>query len=221
MKRRLNILCVIVILVLGYSVVEATYYLVVGVKAGVEAGVSAGTSVDRQREVMNLKYINLMPENLATGTGDFFMDSVYNEKSGKYVPASYGSLIASIDTGSTVSGRLTSTFLNLIHFGVSIWAIVLFIRLVIAINKSDIFNWKNVRRLRRLGLALIISFFVIFLSAYFTFREVGEVFSVPGYKLSFSDMVNTTTLVLGISTLIVAEVFAIGLRMKEEQDLTI
>ena len=40
-------------------------------------------------------------------------------------------------------------------------------------------------------------------------------------KIDLSDMVNTTTLVLGISTLIVAEVFAIGLKMKEEQELTI
>ena len=34
-------------------------------------------------------------------------------------------------------------------------------------------------------------------------------------------MVSTTMLVLGLSALIVAEVFAIGLKMKEEQDLTI
>lgn len=53
------------------------------------------------------------------------------------------------------------------------------------------------------------------------FRSVGNVFSVHGYELHLSDTVNTTTLVLGISTLIVAEVFAIGLKMKEEQDLTI
>ena len=51
--------------------------------------------------------------------------------------------------------------------------------------------------------------------------SVGNVFSVHGYELHLSDTVNTTTLVLGISTLIVAEVFAIGLKMKEEQDLTI
>lgn len=38
MKRRLNILCIIVVLVLGYSVLETGYYFIVGVKAGVEAG---------------------------------------------------------------------------------------------------------------------------------------------------------------------------------------
>ena len=34
MKRRLNILCIIVVLVLGYSVLETGYYFIVGVKAG-------------------------------------------------------------------------------------------------------------------------------------------------------------------------------------------
>lgn len=72
-----------------------------------------------------------------------------------------------------------------------------------------------------LGAALIISFCTALLPAYLTFRSVGNVFSVHGYELHLSDTVNTTTLVLGISTLIVAEVFAIGLKMKEEQDLTI
>lgn len=111
--------------------------------------------------------------------------------------------------------------MNFLHIVICVWSIVLFVRLVISINKSDIFNWKNVHRLRLLGAALIISFCTALLPAYLTFRSVGNVFSVHGYELHLSDTVNTTTLVLGISTLIVAEVFAIGLKMKEEQDLTI
>ena len=38
MKRRLNILCVIVLLVLGYSVLETTYYVGLGIKTGIEKG---------------------------------------------------------------------------------------------------------------------------------------------------------------------------------------
>ena len=90
-----------------------------------------------------------------------------------------------------------------------------------SINKSDIFNWKNVRRLRRLGILLIIGFVCTFLLAFLSFHNVEKVFSVTGYSLSMADMVHITSLVLGISALIVAEVFAIGLKMKEEQELTI
>lgn len=39
--------------------------------------------------------------------------------------------------------------------------------------------------------------------------------------LALSDMVVITTLVPGLTAMIVAEVFSIGLKMKEEQDLTI
>lgn len=222
MKRRLNILCVIVVLVLSYSVFETGYYFVVGVKAGVEAGVEAKTSVERQKELMNMKYISLLPKNLSmAGNGEFFLDSIYNEKSAGYVPATYSSMMVSVDTKSTVWSQMTYSLLNLAHIGICVWAIILFIRLVISINKSDIFKWKNVRRLRLLGLALIVSFCTALLPAYLTLNSVEQVFSVRGYDLNLSDMVNTTTLVLGLSTLIVAEVFAIGLKMKEEQDLTI
>ena len=94
MKRRLNILCVIVVLVLSYSVFETGYYFVVGVKAGVEAGTESSTSVEEQKELMNMKYISLLPEHLSKlGDNGLFQDSVYNEKSGKYVPVSFSSMM--------------------------------------------------------------------------------------------------------------------------------
>ena len=222
MKRRLNILCIIVVLVLGYSVLETGYYFIVGVKAGVEAGTENAVSAENKKELINMKYISLLPEHLSkVGNNGLFQDSVYNEKSGEYVPVSFNSMMVSVDTKSATMEQAAFSLLNLLHMAICIWAIVLFVRLVISINKSDIFNWKNVRRLRLLGTTLIISCCTALLPAYLTFRSVEKVFSVRGYELDLSDMVNTTTLVLGISTLIVAEVFAIGLKMKEEQDLTI
>ena len=64
MKRRLNILCVIVVLVLSYSVFETGYYFIVGVKAGVEAGIDGNASEASQKKLMNMKYISLLPEHL-------------------------------------------------------------------------------------------------------------------------------------------------------------
>ena len=61
----------------------------------------------------------------------------------------------------------------------------------------------------------------IFASSYLDFIGIDTVFSLHGYELSLSELVSTTTLVLGLCSLIVGEVFAIGLKMKEEQDLTI
>ena len=48
MKRRLNIFCVLVLLVLGYSVVETAYYMGIGMKAGMEASQEIMESGDKE-----------------------------------------------------------------------------------------------------------------------------------------------------------------------------
>lgn len=218
MKRRLNIFCVIVLLVLGYSVLEMSYYVGVGLKLGIEKGLSKEVDTQEKEVISNLKVVQLIPEDWE---GTFLMDSVYNEKSGEYVPMSYGQMAVSVKTHPGAMSQVASFLLSLVNTVTIIWAVVLFIRIIVAINRSDIFNWRNVRRLRRLGILLIISFGGTLAEALLTVRNVEEVFAVAGYSLSTMDMVQTTSLVLGLSALIVAEVFAIGLRMKEEQDLTI
>ena len=116
MKRRLNILCVIVVLVLSYSVFETGYYFIVGVKAGVEAGIDGNASEASQKKLMNMKYISLLPEHLS-GLGDngLFQDSVYNERSGEYVPVSFNSMMVSVDTESTTLEQAAFTLLNFLH----------------------------------------------------------------------------------------------------------
>ena len=114
-----------------------------------------------------------------------------------------------------------SILLGLLKLAVSIWAIVLFIKWVVAVNRSDIFTWHNVRRLRRMGVLMLVSCAATWLVEYLTVHSVEQVFTLPGYELSLAGTVPLSVLLLGLCSLIVAEVFAIGLRMKEEQDLTI
>lgn len=221
MKRRLNILCVIVMLVLSYSVLEVGYYFFIGAKAGIEAAIQESVSPKTKQELMNMKYLSLVPHSFSMKGGNFFQDSIYNEKSGTYVPAAYATVVASVDNHPAIWEIIVEKFLTLLQVIMYVWAITLFIRLIVSINCSDIFNWRNVRRLRRLGLMLVIGFCCSLITAYLTIRSVGEVFSVPGYDLGLSDVVSTTLLVLGLCSLIVGEVFAIGLKLKEDQDLTI
>lgn len=221
MKRRLNILCLIVMLVLSYSVLEAGYYFFISVKMAVE---SVGDNVPSHlshEKILKMKIVRLMPDAFTLKGGEIFPDSVYNEKSKTYVPACYASMAVSIDTHPATWKTVVSRLLNLLQIGVYIWAVVLFFRLIVAINKSEIFNWLNMRRLRRLGFALIVGFCCAFIIGYIDYQSISEVFSLKGYDLSFSKIVDITMLVLGLSSLIVGEVFAIGLKMKEEQDLTI
>ena len=102
----------------------------------------------------------------------------------------------------------------------SIYYLLVFIQLIVAINKSDIFNWKNVRRLRWLGVALLLNFISEAVPALMNDYELSSVFSLSGYSMETS-IDSVMLVILGLVSLIVGEVFAIGLKMKEEQDLTI
>ena len=222
MKKRLNILCLVALLVLSFSVLKQGYYIFLGARMGAQTGMELdkqGADLSAYKELADLKSIELIPT--ATNPADFFRDSVYNEKSKCHVPAVYSSMMISLNTHDSL-GRVVAVYLLVyLHLGFSLWALVLFIRLIVSINKSDIFNWRNVRRLRRLGMALVVSFCCAFASTYLHFIGIDEVFSMEGYELNLPELTSTITLVLGLCSLIVAEVFAIGLKMKEEQDLTI
>lgn len=216
MKRRLNIFCVIVMLVLGFSVLETGYYAALGFQAGVKASMGE----EKREEVMHMKFVHLLPAGIERGAG-FFRDSVYNAKSGSYVPAAYSSLMVSVPTSPSPWLMGVEGLLSILQLGVLLWAVVLFVRLVVSINRSDIFNWRNVRRLHRIGIALVTGFCCTLASAWLNIHSLEGAFALEGYRLSMTDAVSTTLLVLGLCALIVGEVFAIGLRMKEEQELTI
>lgn len=226
MKRRLNILCALVLLVLGYSVVETAYYMGIGVKAGVKASQEIMESGDKEtvenlRQLSGMEYVGLIPRSLNQGIKKLLSDSIYNEKSGEYVPVMYSSMAVSVRTNRSWASSVASGMLGLLTFVAIIWAIVLFFKLIVAVNRSRIFNWQNVRRLRRLGLLLVAGFGCSLLSSYLSIYNLREALVLQNYDLSISDLVSTTILVIGLTALIVAEVFAIGLKLQEEQDLTI
>jgi hypothetical protein len=205
-------------LVLSYSVLEGLYYFGIGFKAGVELGTDAEMTLAKKKELMNMETIHLLPKNMS---GVFFQDSIFNEKSGKYVPVSYGEMTVSVNSKPSIVGKVLSLLADIVYLIMVVWALVIFVLFIVSINKSDIFNWKNVHRLSRLGVLLIISFGCSLFKAFLTVYDVEKVFSLTNYSLCLTDMVSTTLLVVGLASLIIAQVFAIGLKMKEEQDLTI
>ncbi len=230
MKRRLNILCVVVLLVLGWSVGKSLYYMYIAIEVGVEKGLEMARNADSTEDLerskdfealTNITTVGLVPRVITEKAGTLMCDSVYNVKSGEFVPVAHGLLMVGLKTSKSLGVRVLAGVLSWVSLIAIIWALVLFVRIIVAINRSDIFGWLNVRRLRRLGLLLILEFGCTCLSAYLTLCSLREVFALEHYELDLPDTVNITTLMLGLVALIVAEVFAIGLKMKEEQDLTI
>lgn len=218
MKRRLNILCLLVMLVMSYSIFESTYYLGSAFLSGFRASFKEEMIKNPERldEISAMKPVELFPDDFVN-----LKDSVYNEKSGTFVPAIYGKLAVSVKMEPNIWLRLVTLLSAFLDVFASILAVVLFGKLIISINKSRIFDWRNVRRLRWLGGMLILSFICSVIPVLSAFYELSGVFEIPGYSLTMYNAISSLTLVLGLMSLIVGEIFAIGLRMKEEQELTI
>ena len=127
-----------------------------------------------------------------------------------------------VRTGKEVnySYLIISSSCSLMNALLTISALIIFVMLILSINKSQIFEWKNVRRLRWLGSLLIMSFVFYLIPQVVNYWGLKEVFALEHYIIAPLAL-QTTDLLLGLGCLIVAETFAIGLKMKEEQELSI
>ena len=101
-------------------------------------------------------------------------------------------------------------FTLLIGFFVGLYAIACFIRFILCVNQGEVFTWDNVSLLRIAGWCSIIVPTV--LAAVMT-PETDNLIETWGSCITIAAE--------GIFILIMAEAFAIGLKLKEEQDLTI
>ena len=154
------------------------------------------------------------------GSTYFGLCPFHNEKTGSYIPVAYTQMVTNVKVDRSTWMMVAQVISGLLAVFAIIASTVLFIQLIVAINKSDIFNWKNVRRLRWLGVALLLNFLSEAVPALMNDYELSSVFSLSGYSMETS-IDSVMLVILGLVSLIVGEVFAIGLKMKEEQDLTI
>ena len=85
-----------------------------------------------------------------------------------------------------------------------------FIRFILNVNHNKVFVWENVNLLRLTACGLITLSIVATGDELYTGNSFTEVYD------HFFD-----SLLFGLFSLIVSEVFAVGLKLQEEQDLTI
>ena len=110
-----------------------------------------------------------------------------------------------------------NTWLALLEFFAEMFAIVAalvsfvsFIRFILNVNHNKVFVWENVNLLRLAACGLMILAVVASCDEFYTGCSFVEVYD------HFFD-----AFFFGVFNLIIAEVFAVGLKLQEEQELTI
>ncbi|MGL4293132.1 MAG: DUF2975 domain-containing protein [Bacteroidales bacterium] len=219
MKKKLNLICFLLFCSLGLTL---ALNILSGVEGSNEAWQIIKKDIPENSEPKNnvrsdlFTIVRLIPAI----PGDY-PNSVYNEITGEQVPVQFNEITTAVNKQFS-KGELILILLCLIgSLTAMIWALVCFIRLIRNINRSHIFVWSNVSFLKQLGIAFIFVFFINLLFGYFNYSSILEQVSIAGYKIDWTSSIQTTNLIIGLAGLLVAEIFAMGLRLQEEQDLTI
>ncbi len=221
MKKQLNLICVLIFFFVGLSLLPSIYLMGNAFVDGFSAGMSQAEKVYEQgvtnisAEVLSPLALNLWPKSLAATS-----DKIFNQRDQEWYPASQIKTLVwvkSKELGITQLGGLL-TLISLIFI---VKAIIQFYKLINAINHEVIFDWLNVRRLNRIGRNLLISFVLTQAYVLMNYWASIRLFELEGYEHNIGCDFQSMTLIMGLIALLVGRIFAIGLQMKEEQELTI
>lgn len=215
MKTKLNLLCVCILLGLLLS---TSMNISMGVQT-FSAAYKAGYESAKQgrKEMPNYKMVCTLPSNILEETGK--VTNIKNSSQAPIIP--FVSLIEVPKNNHPGWSATISGICSLVMIIAGIFCLIQFFKLIRNINRGDIFSWKNVKYLRKLGWALILLFLCTFFTIVIGNYEAAQVLELKGCEYSNIFAFSDPSFILGFISLLVAEVFARGLKLKEEQDLTI
>ena len=220
MKRKFNIYCILMLvaMVVGLTVdFSLKAGSVMSVLKEVDQYTNEASAANADR-VPYLIALDLQP------TGSEYIDHhIIDRKTGKSLPAKLASAMVKCD--GTQKKPMTLLFLTDVCSLISIASIVVlwvyFIQLVLAVNRGMVFDRSVEHRLRMIGLTLLI----LYMSGWGTalgYYEVEKIVTdIEGYRVVIANYPSLMDLLSGLGMLMIAQIFGIGRKMKEEQELTI
>lgn len=121
--------------------------------------------------------------------------------------------------------RITQMVIWVIDLNILLAAGILFILVIRNINRGIVFDWSNIRLFRSTGIVLGVHFLLSTAINYINYyllpplanNTAGEL--MPTFYKGY--VTDYPALIAMLFILIISEVFAIGLRLQEEQELTI
>jgi hypothetical protein len=222
MKTKMNFFCMVIFLLVAYSVYDSCATFIEGVVLGVETAERKTTGSEKLQDngLAVMQTINLMPKSKTFFESTTKLKNSISGKEVKVVPmgdvAVCGNIIKDGDMIQIVGG-----IVSMVDVACIITLVVIFVLMMIRFNNNEIFSWSNVRAFRYIGFLVI---FITLINAMYNAMATNivlDAFSPEGYTVKYLPDDFTGDMVEGLLALIMAEAFAIGLKLKEEQELTI
>lgn len=215
MKKKLNIFCACVIAAFLLSVSGNVYMVAKIFINGIEIGMK--TAQGEIMDVPQYKTVHILPTDLTETAG-----TVTNLKDGKQLAIKpMTALIEYPYTNISLGISVLQGFISFIVLVGFIYVVVYFGKLMIHINRNIVFDWINVKHLRRIGWSMVGMCILSYVSIWISNHQFAQAIELAGSEFNTLMAFSDSTLILGFIALLAAEIFALGLRLKEENDLTI
>ncbi|MBQ0048372.1 MAG: DUF2975 domain-containing protein [Prevotellaceae bacterium] len=226
MKKKFNIYCGLlisaIIFGIGIHAFQLSSFMWYGIEAGVDAVIyeknHPGTHVlDNTHPQNTMTSIELFPKHLLTGTND----SILNKKTGNMVGIQPLHVIATPNDATHINRNTFMGFIGWIEMALMVVFWIAFIKFIITVNKGQLFERKMEKQMEWGGWS-VFGIYILELASVFInyFLNVQE-FDFADFDIAIYQVPEPSLLYSAFGMLLLGQIFRIGRKMKEEQELTI
>ena len=229
MQKRINILSTLLIIVLvlagmstcshesfkegyeeGYEMVEKqnTPY-----ERGYEAGEKAGAAIRENLHMRSLR-LYLVPKDIRA-----YPEKILNTKTGEEAPMVLHQVGVRLKDTKNPLQWLT-VVLILLALAALVFAIVNLVGFLSAVNSGNIFVKDNERRLRWMAAMFLFWYAAEWANLLLEYSFIKSSIALENYSITL-DNASIYPLVIGITFLLFANIFALGRKMKEDQEFMV
>lgn len=219
MKRRLNLYSILIAALILVQVGLSIHSMILGFSVGWNTAKTEHQAHPR-RGYTSIVSLNIAPDQANSLTEAKFSDQVFHaDKDVKVWPLKV--MAATSDSRYTMFTALIVILISIAELVFAVMLIVHFMKFVLNVNRQRVFEHDNIRHLRWVGGLLLFFGILETMEAMIDTYRASEFIHLSHYQILYSQTIETSTIVCGLVTLILAETFAIGMKMKEEAELTI
>jgi hypothetical protein len=155
-----------------------------------------------------------------------FPDYALNLKTGNMIKAEFPFIRANVDKSRLPSGIVVAALIIILIFMFPVLFAFVFIpvqiyRIIRSVINNEIFDYRNVNRIRWIGYCLLLIFVLQMFANIINTIEARALINIENYQIVFRMDTEFYTLLFALVTFMFAEILKISHTMKEEQDLTI
>lgn len=215
MKKKLNLFCILIFVVLVCDILSMSNSFVAGLSSGMQHALDKKNITESKQ--YNFGNIALLPTELSQDNIQTMTDRATGERRQAWPTQ----LIVAKEKPDGIVVIVFKMFYTLLFGVLSVAALVSFVLFVRNVNKNRIFMRANIRLLRLMGWCLVAAGAITTLDGCYDTYQLQQAFRLDGYIVDYGAAANFSGIIFGFFSLVMAEAFAIGFRMKEEQELTI